>query len=323
MITPAWPTPGASAALLVARHRLAAEDDAGERERGRAEREHRAHDWHRREHHAEHDAHERNHCEQDRAHCHGRQIPLHAPERQAERSERLAADALGCAACRTPPNTRAAAVPSSAGPTSASRRCSTRLLGQKLAIATPKPQTTRTCILGVYVQKEPPLQIAFVDTPGLHEPQNALGRALLEQAKAGVSRRRRDAAGGASRPERQSQRGARPARAARCSTVCAAAQRPVVLAINKVDRLKHKPLLLPSSSACSQAFPFAAIVPISARTAAACTGWSARSARAARGPALRRGRAHRQVRALLRRRARARSCHRAHASKSCRTRRRW
>src|SRR5688572_32265317 len=57
------------------------------------------------------------------------------------------------------------------------------LLGQKLAIATPKPQTTRTCILGVFVQKEPPLQIAFVDTPGLHRPENALGRALVEAAK--------------------------------------------------------------------------------------------------------------------------------------------
>ena len=37
------------------------------------------------------------------------------------------------------------------------------LLGQKLAIATAKPQTTRNCILGLYVRAEPPLQIALID----------------------------------------------------------------------------------------------------------------------------------------------------------------
>src|SRR5689334_903179 len=40
------------------------------------------------------------------------------------------------------------------------------LLGQKLAIVAPKPGTTRSCLLGVYAAKEPPTQIAFVDTPG-------------------------------------------------------------------------------------------------------------------------------------------------------------
>jgi len=139
------------------------------------------------------------------------------------------------------------------------------LLGQKLSIATPKPQTTRTCILGVYVQKEPPLQIAFVDTPGLHEPQNALGRALLEQAKAGVTDAdvvllvaQVGASGKASEVLGQHEKtlldGLRDG------------GRPVVLAINKIDRLKHKPLLLPCLEACSKAFPFAAIVPISARS---------------------------------------------------------
>src|ERR1700753_3244566 len=60
------------------------------------------------------------------------------------------------------------------------------LLGQKLAIATPTPGTTRSALLGVFVQKSPPTQIAFVDTPGMHRPRNALGRALVEDAKAGL-----------------------------------------------------------------------------------------------------------------------------------------
>ena len=61
------------------------------------------------------------------------------------------------------------------------------LLGQKLAITAEKPQTTRTALLGIYTQSNPPLQIAFEDTPGLHSPRNALGRALLEEAKGSVA----------------------------------------------------------------------------------------------------------------------------------------
>jgi GTPase len=138
------------------------------------------------------------------------------------------------------------------------------LLGQKLAIATRKPQTTRNCILGVYVQEQPPLQIAFVDTPGLHQPRNALGRALREQAKGGRS----DADAIvlvcqlAANPSVDSLLGPEEREvldAARAEGV------PVVLALNKVDRVKHKALLLPVLEACGKAYPFAAVVPISAQ----------------------------------------------------------
>jgi GTP-binding protein Era len=61
------------------------------------------------------------------------------------------------------------------------------LLGQKLAIATSKPQTTRHRLLGVYTESDPPTQIAFVDTPGLHRPKNALGRALVEEAQGALA----------------------------------------------------------------------------------------------------------------------------------------
>src|SRR3954451_8223407 len=61
------------------------------------------------------------------------------------------------------------------------------LLGQKLAIATSKPQTTRHRILGVYASDDPPTQIAFLDTPGLHRPKNALGRALVEEAQGALA----------------------------------------------------------------------------------------------------------------------------------------
>jgi GTP-binding protein Era len=53
-------------------------------------------------------------------------------------------------------------------------------LGQKIAIVSPKPQTTRHSQLGILTEAE--YQIAFVDTPGLHEPRHALGHYMVETA---------------------------------------------------------------------------------------------------------------------------------------------
>jgi len=141
------------------------------------------------------------------------------------------------------------------------------LLGQKLAITADKPQTTRTSLLGIYVADapdQPKRQIAFEDTPGLHAPDSALGRALLEQAKASLAEadvvvlltqvgpkpRVEDVLGPAERDLLRE---------------LARSQRCVVLAINKVDKLGHKALLLPLLEACSKLHPFAALVPISAQ----------------------------------------------------------
>ncbi len=55
------------------------------------------------------------------------------------------------------------------------------ILGQKIAIVTPKPQTTRKQQLGIYT--EPRAQILFVDTPGLHKPQHKLGEYMVEVAE--------------------------------------------------------------------------------------------------------------------------------------------
>ncbi|MFN8442136.1 MAG: GTPase Era [Caldilineaceae bacterium] len=55
-----------------------------------------------------------------------------------------------------------------------------RLLGQKIAITSPKPQTTRDQLLGIYTEEN--LQILFLDTPGIHRPEHKLGEHMVEVA---------------------------------------------------------------------------------------------------------------------------------------------
>ncbi len=55
------------------------------------------------------------------------------------------------------------------------------IVGEKVAIVSWKPQTTRNKILGVYNEKN--TQIVFIDTPGLHKPRNALGEYMMKSAK--------------------------------------------------------------------------------------------------------------------------------------------
>src|SRR5574338_966 len=57
-----------------------------------------------------------------------------------------------------------------------------RLLGQKIAIVSPKPQTTRRRQLGIYTTDR--AQILFIDTPGLHAPQHRLGEYMVKTAEA-------------------------------------------------------------------------------------------------------------------------------------------
>ena len=56
-----------------------------------------------------------------------------------------------------------------------------RIVGQKIAITSPKPQTTRNRILGI--QNLDHAQVLFVDTPGIHEAHSPLNRYMVEQAR--------------------------------------------------------------------------------------------------------------------------------------------
>jgi GTP-binding protein Era len=137
------------------------------------------------------------------------------------------------------------------------------LLGQKLAITAPRPGTTRSCLLGVYASNDPATQIAFIDTPGLERPRSVLGRVLVEEAQGSLEGT--DAVlllvdATARGP------GGDPIAAADAE-VLAQVQRitkKVVVALNKVDKVKDKGALLPQLAAWTERHEVRAVVPVSA-----------------------------------------------------------
>lgn len=134
------------------------------------------------------------------------------------------------------------------------------LLGQKLAIATPRPGTTRSNILGVYTKPDPPTQIAFVDTPGMGHSRTALHRLLVELARASLA----DTDAVVLVTDRAAGDGDVFAGDLAVLDAVRMANVPIVLAVNKVDAIRPKEKLLPLLSAWEQAHDFAAIVPMSA-----------------------------------------------------------
>jgi GTPase len=131
-----------------------------------------------------------------------------------------------------------------------------RLVGQKLAITSHKPQTTRHSLLGI--KTRPGGQILFVDTPGIHQRgEGALNRHLNRTARSAL----RDVdlviwvveALGWTRED------------ALVLEALAGLPIPCIAAVNKTDRCAKKTELLPFLDTLSQRREFQAIVPISAR----------------------------------------------------------
>ena len=131
------------------------------------------------------------------------------------------------------------------------------LVGEKVAIVTNKPQTTRNRICGVRTRGES--QFVFVDTPGLHKARTRLGDYMVNVVKESVADV--DAVmllvepiPNVGAPEEQL--------IARIKTL----RCPAVLVINKVDTLDKKEKLLEVIQTYEQAHQFQAVVPISAKT---------------------------------------------------------
>ena len=137
-----------------------------------------------------------------------------------------------------------------------------RLLGQKIAIVSSKPQTTRNRITGVLTEGE--YQLVFFDTPGMHKPKNTLGKYMVRSVNESV--------GGAD-----------------CCLLVVEADRetgqteldliekfkslnmPAILAINKIDMLREKEVLMKQILAYTQLYDFEAIVPVSAQDGSGMT----------------------------------------------------
>ncbi|MDR1162699.1 MAG: GTPase Era [Candidatus Accumulibacter sp.] len=129
-----------------------------------------------------------------------------------------------------------------------------RLVGEKISIVSRKAQTTRHRITGILTRED--AQFAFVDTPGFQTKYvNALNRAINRSVKHALT----DVDVVVFVVEAASF-------GAEDTTVLKLLpkNRPVILAVNKIDKIGDKALLLPLLSEFSSLFPFAAIVPISA-----------------------------------------------------------
>jgi GTP-binding protein Era len=128
-----------------------------------------------------------------------------------------------------------------------------RLVGGKLAITSPKPQTTRFRLLGIV--NEPGAQLLFLDTPGILDPKGALNETLVQAALTALNEadvvvwlvepRPPDPRDQVLLPHLQK------------------LSRPLLVAINKID-LVAKPKLLPLMAAYHELFPAAPVIPLSA-----------------------------------------------------------
>lgn len=133
------------------------------------------------------------------------------------------------------------------------------LLGQKIAAVTEKPQTTRNRIIGIKNLEN--AQIIFIDTPGIHKPRHKLGEFMVKEAKEAIKDvdlvllmvepwSFKDTVG--IHPE-----------VTEILDILKKADKPVILTINKIDRIK-KVEILPLIEQYSRLFNFREIVPISA-----------------------------------------------------------
>src|SRR5215470_12991091 len=130
-----------------------------------------------------------------------------------------------------------------------------RLVGEKIAAVSNKPQTTRFKILGIVTR--PDGQIVFVDTPGVHKPGYQLNRRMMAAVhdallSVDVVVLMRDASVSTGNGDRF------------VLDLVKQSEKPTILVLNKIDKLREKNILLPLIDFYSKEYDFAEIVPVSA-----------------------------------------------------------
>lgn len=129
-----------------------------------------------------------------------------------------------------------------------------RLIGSKLAIVSPRPQTTRSVIKGILTTDS--AQIIFFDTAGIHRPKDKLGHYMVEAARRSFLHADLLYLIVEPRPPKEEHD---------ILPLVRDAGKPVLLIINKIDTVQ-KPSLLPIIDAYSRLADFQEIIPVSART---------------------------------------------------------
>jgi GTPase len=155
------------------------------------------------------------------------------------------------------------------------------LTGEKVAIVTAKPQTTRNRIIGVLEvaarkKVHPAAQVVFVDTPGVHKPSSHLDRRMLQEVHEALETRdvvlvlmdasRRVQLEAAGEPAEAHQHG-KPSWASEDEflfSLIRGLDCPVFLVLTKID-LVAKDVLLPLIETLTKQYKFAEVIPVSAR----------------------------------------------------------
>jgi GTPase len=129
-----------------------------------------------------------------------------------------------------------------------------RIVGEKVAIVTPRPQTTRRRIVGI--RTDPDAQLILVDTPGLHEATRLLNRRMVEVARESMAQADVVAVLVEAGEQLDGEDRAMLAEVRKLG-------RPTAVIINKID-LVPRPSLIPLAQECLRLAPDAEIVPVSA-----------------------------------------------------------
>lgn len=129
------------------------------------------------------------------------------------------------------------------------------LIGQKIAITSEKPQTTRNRIQTVYTDQRG--QIIFLDTPGIHKAKNKLGQYMVNVAEGTLNEV--DVIMWLVEPTTYIGAGEQ-----HIAELLSKVKTPVILAINKIDTVKDEEIIAKAIDTYKNVCPFAEIVPVSA-----------------------------------------------------------
>lgn len=139
-----------------------------------------------------------------------------------------------------------------------------KIIGQKVAIVSSKPQTTRTRIMGVHTVGE--TQYVFIDTPGLHKPHDLLGTNMIKAVSGSMTDINAAVLVADAAAAFEISADNLPPADRELIESFKARKIKAVLVLNKIDLLEDKGKILDLITAYSKNFDFSAVIPLSART---------------------------------------------------------